>query len=86
MSNKYKVDDEAEFDEEDDEEPPRYAESSMGMSRRNCFRVAARTLMEYRWFGNLSLIVIGFNCITLAAWDPTDKDNDTTRNLVLRMR
>lgn len=71
------------YGEEDDEEPPRYAETSCGMSRNNKIRRAARTVMEYSWFGTLSLTIIACNCITLAAWDPTDPDNDTLRNQVL---
>jgi len=70
-------------DPNDNLEPPRYAETSMGIGRNNCFRSWCMDLIEYEWFGALSLSIIICNCITLAAWDPTDPDNDTTRNQIL---
>lgn len=84
-ADKYRMTDDASNlnDPNDNMEPPRYAETSMGMGRYNCLRSWCMDLIEYEWFGALSLTIIVCNCITLAAWDPTDPDNETTRNQVL---
>lgn len=82
-ADKYRMTDDTQYGPDDWEEPPMYAETFCGMGRKNAMRTKFTELIQTEWFGALSLSIIICNCITLAMWDPTDPDNDTTRNIVL---
>jgi len=69
-------------DEDDDLEAFGIRKSLYCLLRTNCLRAALIKVAQNVWFERASMTVIGFNCITMAMFDPFDTDCETERCIV----